>query len=790
MLQIGKSITTKDDPLESIHLEELFSLIKKPTEEMASLIHRMRTIRTIDVKQYNVVKRQLPYIVCGIFRPPYRRIENFGYIQYFIVDIDHINEKGLSLEDVRAKLISDSRVMLCFISPSEDGLKVLFHLSEKCHDSGKYSLFYKTFARKLSQQYDLEQVIDTRTSDVSRACFLSEDEEVYFNPEADAIDMKHFINFENLLEVKELQGVLKTEEKGCNTPAKGTPRPEPGDEAIEFIKQRLKAKTAARRKPQVYVPEQLEQILENLLTYIKETGVEIEDVSNIQYGKKFKFRAGLKQAEVNLFFGKRGFSVVKSPRNGTSSELNDLMVTYIQIFIDDYILIKSDVETNLAQLAGAAPMSDYEIIRQQANLLTGEKNYLEALPLYRSLWEGFRENCNEWDGWRYADCLKQLKDYQRALEVCREVYLVNKDFEPIKRLYAWCIYYTEMIKEKIQDEDRFFKAGMGIMKISRQNDQYSPYTLAVFKILNHLNEKPNYPADKIAEWTEKLNPEQLDATPFAFTDKDGNQREIASKKEQYYMWRTKALLEKGLFDECRETCQKALDEFEKLHYGNEIWFTWRIALCYEGLEKSDIALEKLIALLDKKKEWFIQKEIAGIYFARNDLKHALKYAVDSALNSDNSDKKLNLYKLLAGILKSRNQIEEASKHIELVYHTKRLNDHRIDEETQRLVETFQIDITKNVDMTELKKELKNIWEKLKYDSQEQLFGVIKSILPNGKAGFVETGSKQSYYFQFRNFKGNHNLIEPGQKVTFFLEDGFDIKKNRKTKNAINVKPQK
>jgi tetratricopeptide (TPR) repeat protein len=347
-----------------------------------------------------------------------------------------------------------------------------------------------------------------------------------------------------------------------------------------------------------------------------------------------------------------------------------------------------------------------------------------------------------------------------------------------------------MIKEKISDEDRFLKAGMGIMKISRQNDQYSPYTLAVFKILNYLSEKPNYPADKIAEWTEKLNPEQLDATPFAFTDKDGNLKEIASKKEQYYMWRTKALLEKGLFDECLKTCQKALDEFEKLHYGNEIWFAWRIALCYEGLEKSDIALEKLIALLNKKKEWFIQKEIAGIYFLRNDLKHALKYAVDSALNSDNSDKKLSLYKLLAGILKGKNQIEEARKHIEWVYHTKRLNDHRIDDETRKLVDIFQIDITKNVDMKELKNDLKNIWEKLKYDSQEQFSGVIKSILPNGKAGFVETEGKKSYYFQFRDFKGSHNLIVLGQKVTFFLEEGFDVKKNRKTENATNLKPQK
>ena len=46
------------------------------------------------------------------------------------------------------------------------------------------------------------------------------------------------------------------------------------------------------------------------------------EVVNIHYGKKFKFRLQLKEAEINLFYGKRGYTVVQSPRHGTNAELN------------------------------------------------------------------------------------------------------------------------------------------------------------------------------------------------------------------------------------------------------------------------------------------------------------------------------------------------------------------------------------------------------------------------------------------------------------------------------------
>ena len=761
MLSFGKHITQKDDLLHPLEVQQLYNYIKQPDEATLLLINRLRLVQTIDKKQYGVMKRELPYIVCGIFSPPYRRIENFGTIENFIIDIDHIAEKGFQLNTLRDKLSGDSRVMLCFVSPGEDGLKLLFRLSEKCYDAGQYSLFYKTFVRTFAMQYGFEQVVDTVTSDVSRACFMSYDPDIRYNPAAEPVKMNDYVDFDNPFVIGEIRHEIKQEEK--KTPIEKPEKPVPDDAAIAFIKERLQAKTRIpRQKPQVFVPVELEQILEKLLQYIGESGIQVENVENIQYGKKFRFRAGLTLSEINLFFGKRGFSVVKSPKQGTSEQLNDLMVSYIRSFIEDYVLVSSIPVPTVP----SRQLSDYEIIRQNADALQSEKRFADALPLYRSLWEGYREKCNEWDGWRYAFCLKQIKSYAEALDVCRETFKLNRNFEPIKGLYAWCIYYTE-ISLPVEDEAEFLRAAEAITNLTKQDDKYSAYQITVFKVLEHLNGKINYPADKIMEWTDKLNPQTLDDSVFVYTDKEGNERETASKKEQYYMMRSRVLLEKGSFEECIRVCEEGLRTFEKFHYDNNVWFRWRIGLSYEGLGEYEKSLNLQLELLKTKKEWFIQKEIAEQYFRLGDYAKSLQYALDSALNSGDTNKKINTFIVLAKALNQLGKNAEALQH-----------------------ENFITSLKRGEHNKSAENELRKIWNTLKFNTQPQYTGKIKKLLPNGKAGFVETDKGKSYYFSLREFRGKKENAQVNQQVTFYLEEGYDAKKDLKTMNAVKVEIRK
>jgi len=334
MIMAGKNITAKDDPLQKIKVEYLYHKLIRPEAEIEAKIRQLRIVRQLDLRQYSVLKRQLPYIVCGIFNPAYRRTENFGYTEYFIIDIDHVSEKELSLPELRKRLANDNRVVLCFLSPGEDGLKVMFRLKQRCYDAGIYSIFYKYFVLQFAKQYALEQVVDARTSDVARACFESFDAEAYYNPQAECIDMDNFIN-EN--DTGELFRIKKEVEKAVTVPAKKTEEVSeraPDEATLLQIKSLLLPGARPRlAKREAFVPEELNQLMEKLIPFIEQAGLTIIAIDNINYGKKLKMKAGIREAEINIFYGKKGYSVVISPRRGTNDELNKLTAQLIEQYI-------------------------------------------------------------------------------------------------------------------------------------------------------------------------------------------------------------------------------------------------------------------------------------------------------------------------------------------------------------------------------------------------------------------------------------------------------------------------
>lgn len=334
MIMFGTNIQSADDPLKKIEESELYNRIVHPEAYVEAKIRQLRIAYQIAPKQYNEQKRTLPYVVCGIFNPPYRNTENFGYTECFIVDIDHLSEKGLTVETVKARIRDDQRILMSFTSPSEDGVKVMFRLRERCYDSGLYSLFYKEFLRRFSEQYQLEQVADKRTSDVTRACFLSVDSDAYFNNDCEPVDMGLYVQQSDPLAMFDLMAKQKKEGKTVPKNDDDTTPSDPDKEIMDRIKQCLHPNSrTVRKRPDAFVPEQLNLIIDDLVTYIQDTGLVVSEVIDIQYGKKIRISMGKKLAEINLFFGKRGFSVVKSPKSGTNSELNEVTAQLIQSFI-------------------------------------------------------------------------------------------------------------------------------------------------------------------------------------------------------------------------------------------------------------------------------------------------------------------------------------------------------------------------------------------------------------------------------------------------------------------------
>lgn len=336
MLLFGTNIQSAADELKKVQEEYLYNSLRNPKPTIAATIQQLRIVYSMDAKAYAQLKRRLPYFVCGQFNPPFRRKENFAYTESFILDFDHLSSKQLSMKTIRDNIVKDEQVMMCFTSPSEDGLKVMFRLKERCYDAGLYSIFYKAFAATFAMRHNLTQVTDSKTSDVARACFISIDPNAYFNPNSIPVDIKAYLDESNpdlLFKIKHEQDkhdkvIKKSDDEQVPLPK------DPDKDILTRIRQQLnpKAQLPIEQHP-AYVPERLNEIIAELKPFIEETGLQVTEIINIQYAKKIRARLGQKEAEVNLFYGKRGFSVVISPRLGTNEELNELLADLIKAFL-------------------------------------------------------------------------------------------------------------------------------------------------------------------------------------------------------------------------------------------------------------------------------------------------------------------------------------------------------------------------------------------------------------------------------------------------------------------------
>ena len=336
MLLFGTNIQSAADELKKVQEEYLYNSLRNPKPTIAATIQQLRIVYSMDAKAYAQLKRRLPYFVCGQFNPPFRRKENFAYTESFILDFDHLSSKQLSMKTIRDNIMKDEQVMMCFTSPSEDGLKVMFRLKERCYDAGLYSIFYKAFAATFAMRHNLTQVTDSKTSDVARACFISIDPNAYFNPNSIPVDIKAYLDESNpdlLFKIKHEQDEHDKVIKKSDDDQVSLPK-DPDKDILTRIRQQLnpKAQLPIEQHP-AYVPERLNEIIAELKLFIEETGLQVTEIINIQYAKKIRARLGQKEAEVNLFYGKRGFSVVISPRLGTNEELNELLADLIKAFL-------------------------------------------------------------------------------------------------------------------------------------------------------------------------------------------------------------------------------------------------------------------------------------------------------------------------------------------------------------------------------------------------------------------------------------------------------------------------
>jgi len=417
-------------------------------------------------------------------------------------------------------------------------------------------------------------------------------------------------------------------------------------------------------------------------------------------------------------------------------------------------------------------MTDIYALKQQASDLRKQKKYRDALELFKVLWEDHRDQCNEWDGWEYAYSLRKVGEAFLACKVSEEVYEQYPEFDRIRCLLAWCIYDSEIkkdIEDVQQNESNYFEAVNKIIDLVDQ-DIYSPLSHTIFRVIDYLEEsRNNFPAEAINNWLERLNPDKLSLDTWMGKDQRGRSLEHASQKENWYVKKTKALYENGIYQECIHVGQEALEVIPKFHYRNDKWIKRLIALSYYALGEYKEGLGWLNQIMDHQPEWFLHQDKARFLSQIGDKQEALKHAAIAALDPQQLGFKWNLYFEIGKLLLDQGEIDLAKEHLTLAYKVRLDNEWSIPEDLQGFIDKASVDIPENVNPHKLEKKLREYWQSLKVADLEEMAGKIKNLVGEGKSGFISGKDGKDYYFQVKNFKGDPRQLQLGRDVSFYIK---------------------
>ncbi len=159
-------------PKNTLSLLEAYELIKSNKNSL--ITEQLRAIQAKDeARKFKALK-----FVYATFSGTFEKRNDKALLNHsglLTIDFDHIAD----LQQLKYQLLNDEyfETVLLFVSPSGDGLKwiIPIDISEATHQN-----FFNAIANYIKEVYQLE--VDKSGKDVSRACFLPFDPEVFINP--------------------------------------------------------------------------------------------------------------------------------------------------------------------------------------------------------------------------------------------------------------------------------------------------------------------------------------------------------------------------------------------------------------------------------------------------------------------------------------------------------------------------------------------------------------------------------------------------------------------------------
>jgi len=458
--------------------------------------------------------------------------------------------------------------------------------------------------------------------------------------------------------------------------------------------------------------------------------------------------------------------------------------------------------------------------------LKKERRYSEALSYFKENKKNFSKEQlanNEYIVSDLIYCLRDTNQLDAGFQFLKmyEIKIDERQKERILTAYGWLLwskykaenknvddfdYETQSIDE---DEDdvrgqNFHNDKNGLIEkietlisiLLRLNSDFSKRLVSkLFSIV--LKSEKNKPAPNwklINDFCNKINPTFLSTDSSTMqVERKGRIKnmELASDFENWYAYKTNALMKLGKWQECLNKSKEALEKIDIFHYSNDAWFLRRIALSKKNLGNAEDAIEELETILKKKREWFIQKELAELYFEKNDLDTAFKMAIDAINNFGHLEFKVDLLYLIGKILKKKGESELAFKHFSLSKLIRQKEGWKVSQKVFNELKQFEQSEIPLSELQNLKSELKKYWNGFNKNDNKQktqkyrnnsdnLQGEIINLLHDnerGKDGFIKSGGND-FYFSVPQHLNMSSKLHLGTKVIFTVIPAKNGKKER------------
>lgn len=426
-------------------------------------------------------------------------------------------------------------------------------------------------------------------------------------------------------------------------------------------------------------------------------------------------------------------------------------------------------------------MSSIQTLREQAKELRLHEDYEHASDIYKQLWEATGD---KWDGWGLAYCLNKLKKYEDSLKISKIVYRNEPDFHFIHSTYAWSAYMINICYyDNMDDLYTLIDYSEGILKLTDHEHDNIFRQKTILKVMDYCDKHKQW--DVLLEWSRKVDQTSLSKTPYKFT-KNGKNITVPSSREMWFLKTSKAYEKLKIWEKCLSISKLGLVDFQ-----NEIWLLRRSALSEGHMGEETKAIKELHDLAMKKSDWFIYRDIAVLYEKLDDFENALLYIAEACLaayRKPDPEYIWEIYYEAALYLHKTNNNEQAKKHLDLSYSLRHKEGWKTPEVLNDLSESLGVQLKFIEDTKSVLIELSDYWTSLKNSQKTRYSGHIKTILPNGRAGFIKSKDGTDYYFRLNDYKGNRNMMVEGTNVEYFLEDSFDRVKQTQSMKATEITP--